>query len=247
MPFQAASPLVTSPQPSSPHRPQSSSQHQSSSSAKGLGGLFSGAGLVSTSWATMPTIPSQSASVGTSSAGAFASAPLSGPCSSQVQWGVSPTALPGSVQWGSNSSYATPAQQVQSTPYTTPATTPSSAQPLPDRNRKSESKRKRFDDEDDDMDDSGPSVSPSRRSPSVDSSTPSHGRRLSGRSLVPKRLRAGLGGLRGVGLDSGAAYGGQVSPQQASIDGRRTAAENKEHAGGADNADSVDLGKMLGK
>lgn len=251
--YHRASPLVT-PQRSTPPSP-----HRPSPSPAQSGGLFSGAGFASTSWAAMPTHTATSGSGSgggggngngpaggdAPGAGLFSGGNLPGP-STQIQWGATPTPLPASVQWGSNASYTSPhkttnvfAQQQPTTP-----------QPLPDKSRKSESKRKRFDDDDDvddEMDGGGATASsPTHRSsPSVDSHGAGEMRQLAGRNLVPKRMRAGLGGMRAMGVEHGA---GPLSPSQ-STHMTNDVARNRTHSRGDsesnNGADHADLGKML--
>ncbi|CAO1615417.1 unnamed protein product [Sympodiomycopsis kandeliae] len=251
MPHDRASPLVT-PQPSTPPNSRYTASAMSPSShASSTGfGLFSGAASGASGWPTPPTHAS-------SGSGLFSGGP-----STQVQWGATPTPLPASVQWGSNPSYSSPLKQQHSTtasassPYAhARPSSPHMAQPLPDRSRKSESKRKRFDDEDDDMDSELVSASsPSRNSPWSDSLGVSAGadsRQLAGRNLVPKRMRAGLGGVRGI--ESGS-YHTSSSPQPVSSNdvdlsaksgGNRSTSDDKSNDRNNQSNEEADLGKML--
>lgn len=169
---------------------------------------------------------------------------------SSVQWGATPSLLPASIQWGSNTSFggstyaSTSAQALQDpfmagTSYTTPP--PS----VPDRNRKSEVKRKRFDEEDEDEEMGGVAT---RSSPSREREADV--RILAGRSLVPKRLRAGLGLVTGGGTSEGDAG----SPRQSSTPWRSSEASNlrsESRSGPNDvkaddpSGNNVDLGKLL--
>ncbi|CAO1620096.1 unnamed protein product [Parajaminaea phylloscopi] len=236
MPTYSHSPLITPRRPSTPPTPRRSLISPSSTSQTHQP---DGQGVFSTT----PVWGSSSAMFGS---GLFSGVPANQPAS--VQWGSTPSLLPASVQWGSNtsfggSSYASSSTSGGQDPFAplAPLTPQSAVAPPPDRHRKSESKRKRFEDEDGDevMGGDVHRASPARE-------RDGEMRALAGRSLVPKRIRAGLGSVA-IAVDD-PSHTASPTPSSATS-ARINEAGSTSRSGDAtpthDASTHLDLGKML--
>ncbi|PWN29695.1 hypothetical protein BDZ90DRAFT_230549 [Jaminaea rosea] len=225
MPFPySASPLMTASKPSPPPTPHRNVPSTSSSSHD------------ATWFQSSSASPATNASKGL----------MGWQSSPAVQWGSTPSLLPASVQWGSNTSFGGSAYASTSHQ---PLESPSHVLSPPDKFRKSESKRKRFEDEDEDEEMGGLSI---RGSPSRDRDTPTaEGRAMAGRSLVPKRIRAGPGAVTGVDVPGGSSSSSGLTSawhkgdDLPSANATSSATPASATASFSPSSSNIDLGKLL--
>lgn len=253
------SPLVA-PRPSTPPNRYSTSSHDAAHQQQQQHMNTGSSSLFSNQQQPVATTAMGWGAAAASSTSASSSTNLfSAPQSPQhaVQWGHQPALHPASVHWGSNTSFGGSSYASTSAlPDASSAAAGGGAllgQPIPDKARKSEVKRKRErnDDEDEEM-----GYSATRSSPTEDfDGRLSPARLIAGSrgagNLVPKRIRAGLGSAsvdhRGANDDADGSSGGLMSPSRhrqissGSRDGSTTS------MAGAKLGGDIDLGKMLGE